>query len=235
MKTHPKSRPLHKLTESSSLQMALWWVMLGLALGRIRAESLPDHIEKLPGLIKVNAGTLYAVEEYIQVKYSLEPLTRFKMDIENELRNIETVAKTINEDPILSSGHKELLTNATKNIISFAKWHPAYNIRKKRGLVNIVGNIQHELFGVVDERTLNHRLQELHSRMDTITHSYNASAAAINEIQHNMCQLKEAVTQLDMRVKGNMTDELSRFSQLTFFISNVKAKLQDLRAQRKHV
>ena len=126
--------------------MALWWVVLGLALGRTQAESIPDHIEALPGLIKVNAGTLYAVEEYIQVKYSLEPLTRFKMDIENELRNIENVARTINEDPTLSNEHKELLANATQNIISFAKWHPAYNIRKKRGLVNIVGNIQHALF-----------------------------------------------------------------------------------------
>ena len=235
MRNPSKSRPLHKLTESSSLQMALWWVMLGLALARIRAESLPDHIEKLPGVIKVKAGTLYAVEEYMQIKYSLEPLTRFRTDIENELQNIEAVAKTIDEDTVLSRGHKEMLTNATKNIISFAKWHPAYNIRRKRGLINIVGNIQHELFGIVDDRTLNQRLREFHSRMDTITHSYNASAAAINQIQHNMCQLKEAVIQLDVRVKGNMTDELSRFSQLTFFISNIRAKLQDLRAQRKHI
>ena len=64
----PNSQPMHKLTESSPLQMALWWVILGLALARIRAESLPDHIEKLPGVIKVKAGTLYAIEEYMQIK-----------------------------------------------------------------------------------------------------------------------------------------------------------------------
>ena len=124
----------------SLLQMALSWVVLGLALGGIQAESLPDNMEALPGLIKVNTGILYAVQEYIQVKYSLEPLTRFKMDIENELSCIERVAGTIREDPILSSEHKALLTNATRNIISFASWHPAYNIRRKRGLVNLIGN-----------------------------------------------------------------------------------------------
>ena len=97
--------------------MALSWVVLGLALGGIQAESLPDNMEALPGLIKVNTGILYAVQEYIQVKYSLEPLTRFKMDIENELSCIERVAGTIREDPILSSEHKALLTNATRNII----------------------------------------------------------------------------------------------------------------------
>ena len=216
--------------------MALLWIVLGLALGWSRAESLPDNIEALPGLIKVNTGTLYAVEEYIQVRYSLEPLTRFKMDIENEISSIERVARTISEDPVLSSEHKSLLTNATRNIISFAKWHPAYNIRKKRGLVNLVGNIQHALFGVIDERTLNERLGELNSRVDTITHSYNASAAAINTIQHNMCQLKEAVIQLNLKAdQDNTTNELQHFTQLAFFISNVRAKLQDLRSQRKHI
>ena len=216
--------------------MALLWVVLGLALGGIQAESLPDNMEVLPGLIKVNEGVLYAVEEYIQVKYSLEPLTRFKVEIENALSSIENVAKIINNDPILSNEHKEILTNATQNIISFAKWHPAYNLRKKRGLVNIIGNIQHALFGVIDERTLNKRLGELNSRLDTITHSYNATAAAINTIQHNMCQLKEAVIQLDLRAgQGNATSELQQFTQVAFFISNVRARLQDLRSQRKHI
>ena len=216
--------------------MALLWVVLGLALGWSQAESLPDNMEALPGLIKVTAGTLYAVEEYIQVKYSLEPLTRFKTDIENEISNINRVARSIRNDPVLSSEHKALLTNATRNIISFAKWHPAYNIRNKRGLVNIVGNIQHALFGVIDEETLNKRLGELNSRIHTITHSYNASAAAINTIQHNMCQLKEAVIQLDLRTNpDNTTNELQRFTQLAFFISNVRARLQDLKSQRKHI
>ena len=39
------------------MQMALYWVVLGLALGRIRAESLPEHMEALPGLIRVEEGT----------------------------------------------------------------------------------------------------------------------------------------------------------------------------------
>ena len=113
--------------------MALSWVVLGLALGSIQAESLPENMEALPGLIRVEAGILYAVEEYIQVKYSLEPLERFKVDIEKELSNIEQIAAVIKEDPTLSNEHKTLLTNATRNVVSFTKWHPAYNIRKKRG------------------------------------------------------------------------------------------------------
>ena len=72
------------LTGFRTLQMALSWVVLGLALGSIQAESLPENMEALPGLIRVEAGILYAVEEYIQVKYSLEPLERFKVDIEKE-------------------------------------------------------------------------------------------------------------------------------------------------------
>ena len=218
------------------MQMALYWVVLGLALGRIRAESLPDHMEALPGLIRVEEGTLYAIQEYVQIKYSLEPLERFKVDLEKELTNIEELGAVIKEDPTLSAEHKALLTNATRNIVSFTKWHPAYNIRKRRGLVNLIGNIQHELFGVVDERTLNKRMGELDSRMSKITRSYTASAAAVNTIQHNMCQLKEAVTQLSRRMnQGNAEDGLQHFTQLAFFISSVRARIQNLRYQRKHV
>ena len=109
-------------------------------------------------------------------------------------------------------------------------------MRKKRGLVDLVGNIQHALFGVIDEKTLHQRLEELNSRMDTIAHSYDASAAAINAIQHNMCQLKEAVTQLDRKAgQNNVTNEVQHFAQLAFFISNVRAKLQGLRSERKHI
>ena len=106
-------------------------------------------------------------------------------------------------------------------------------MRRRRGLVDLVGNIQHALFGVIDEQTLHQRLGELNSRMDTITHPYDASAAAITTIQHNMCQLKEAVTQLDRKAgQNNVTNELQHFAQLAFFISNVRAKLQGLRSER---
>ena len=97
--------------------MALLWIVLGKGLGKIQAESLPENIEALPGLIKVNAGTLYAIEEYIQVRYSLEPLITFKKGIEDELSNIERVGRTISEDPLLSEENKSVLANATRNTI----------------------------------------------------------------------------------------------------------------------
>ena len=182
------------LIQALLLQMALLWIVLGLVMGKAQAESLPDNIEALPGLMKVNAGTLYAVEDYVQVRYSLEPIISFTGAVNEVLSNIERIGRTISKDPLLSEEHKTMLTNAIENAISFAKWHPGYNMRRKRGLVDLVGNIQHTLFGVIDEQTLNQRLGELSSRMDMITHSYDASATAINTIQHNMCQLKEAIT-----------------------------------------
>ena len=102
--------------------------------------------------------------------------------------------------------------------------------------MDLVGNIQHALFGVIDEQILNQRLGELNCRIDTITHSYDASATAINTIQHNMCQLKEAITQLDQKAgQEKVTNEQRHFAQLTFFISNVRAKLHVLMSERAHI
>ena len=115
------------------MQMALSWVVLGLALGNIQAESLPDNMEALPGLVRVETGILYVIEEYIQVKYSLEPLERFKRDIENELSNREQITMVIKETPRYPTNTRRYSRMQTRNIVSLTKWHPAYNIRKKRG------------------------------------------------------------------------------------------------------
>ena len=85
------------------------------------------------------------------------------------------------------AAHKIILGDATENAILFARLHaPGERMRRKRGLINFVENIQHALFGVIDEQTLGRRLDELHSRLDTITHSYDSSATAINTVQHNI-------------------------------------------------
>ena len=97
-------------------------------------------------------------------------------------------------------------------------------------------HIQHALFGVIDEYTLDKRLKEFKSRVDTITHSYDASATAINVIQHNIKQMKAAVIQLNHRfANGGETDKLRHFSLVAFFISNVKPKLQILVSERTHI
>ena len=72
-----------------------------------------------------------------------------------ELGNLKRIKMKITEDPLLSEEHKMMLGNATENAILFVRWHtPRNRMRRKRGLVNFVGNIQHALFGVIDEQTL---------------------------------------------------------------------------------
>ena len=159
-------------------------------------------------------ATLYAIDNYMQMIYSLKPIISFTSAINAELRNLELIRTNIKEDPLLSEEHKMMVGNATENAISFARWHtPGNRMRRKRGLVNFMGNIQHALFRVIDEQMLDKRLNELNSRLDTITHSYDSSATTINTIQHNMYQLKEAVTQLDQKVRQERgTDELKHFA-----------------------
>ena len=96
--------------------MALLWIVLGIAMGRAQAESLPENIEALPGLMKVNMGTLYAVKDYVQVRYSLDPIISFTGEVNEELSKIERIGRTISKDPLLSQEHKTMLRMPQKTL-----------------------------------------------------------------------------------------------------------------------
>ena len=45
--------------------------MLGIVRGKAQTGSLPDNIEALPGLRKVNTGTLYEIDNYVNGRHSV--------------------------------------------------------------------------------------------------------------------------------------------------------------------
>ena len=90
----------------------------------------------------MNAGALYAIDNYVQIRYSLEPIISFTNAIGLELGNLRRIKTKITEDPLLSEEHKMMLGNATENAILFARLHaPGKRMRRKRRLINFVGNI----------------------------------------------------------------------------------------------
>ena len=95
LETKENSQPRKGPNAGSLSHMALLWITMGMIMSRIRAESLADNMESLPGLIKVNAGTLYAIDSYVQVTYSLESIISFTNAITLEIRNLKHIKERI--------------------------------------------------------------------------------------------------------------------------------------------
>ena len=213
-------------------------VLLAL-LGQVQTGSVPPNVEMLPGVIKVEKGSLYEIDSYIHVRYSLGPVVSLTANIDLGLQQIEKLQTQILQDPILTQTHKHLLANTTQDAISSARAklpHTKQTRRYARGLFNFVGSIQHALFGVIDENTLHDKLIEFKDRIDTISHTYDASATAINAIEHNVRLLKQAIQHLELRVNGSHNiSEVDHFAQLSLLVSNVRFKLQTLVWENVHL
>ena len=213
-------------------------VLLAL-LGQVQTGSVPPNVEMLPGVIKVEKGSLYEIDSYIHVRYSLGPVVSLTANIDLGLQQIKKLQTQILQDPILTQTHKHLLANATQDAISAARTklpHTKQTRRYERGLFNFVGSIQHALFGVIDENTLHDKLIEFKDRIDTISHTYDASATAINAIEHNVRLLKQAIQHLELRVNGSHNiSEVNHFAQLSLLVSNVRFKLQTLVWENVHL
>ena len=219
--------------------MSVYGCVLLALLSQAQTGSLPPNVEMLPGIVKVEKGSLYEIDSYIEVRYSLGPVVSLTANINLEINQLEELQTKILLDPILTQAHKYLLANATKNSISAARAklpHTRQAGRNPRGLINFVGSIQHALFGVVDEYTLHKRLQEFKSRIDTISHTYDASAATINAIEHNVRLLKQAVQHLELKINNlHNVSEVEHFTQLSFLVSNVQLKLLTLVWENVHL
>ena len=179
--------------------MLLYGCVLLALLDQARTGSVPPNVEMLPGVIKIEKGMVYEIASYIQVRYSLGLMVTLTTNLKLGLQQLETLQTEILQDPTLTQAHKHL-TNTTQNAISATKAklpHTKQEKRYSRGLFNFVGSIQHALFGVIDENTLHDRLVEFKSRMDTISHTYDASAASMNAIEHNVRLLKQAIQHLE--------------------------------------
>ena len=213
--------------------------MLLALLGQAQTGSLPPNVEMLPGIIKVEMGSLYEIDSYIQVRYSMGPVVSLTTSLNLEIHQLEKLQTQILHDPILTQAHKYLLANVTKSSISAARAklpHTRQTGRNPRGLINFVGSLQHALFGVIDENTLHKRLLEFKNRIDTISHTYDASATTINAIEHNVMLLKQAVQHLDLKINTlHNVSEIEHFAQLSFLVLNVQHKLQTLVLENVHL
>ena len=201
-------------------------------------EQLPTDLEALPGAVRVSLGTTYPISETIKILYDLRPYSQILKSLRKHNEELYIVEHQIDRDGYILNKHRDMLLGAADNIrfklVAGIGQGLGNNTdgdtgsRVKRGLFNIVGMASHALFGLVDEDTLQGKLQEYNDQLRTVTNTYNASARAINGVIRNVRKLEEAFQLLQNNTpSSNEVESINRFTQYAFLLNQYQVALAD--------
>ena len=168
-------------------------VLCQAAAGMMDSPHLPEHIHAVPGAIVEDLGTVYPVTNQVVVHISLFPLHKLSTFATNKLHLLKNWSRRLGDDPRLTDYQISMgvaLNSTIAQLESFVKPPPQH--RYRRGLVDFIGVMAHGLFGLVDEATLTDKLKEYRADLNTVVHSFNASAHAINALNDNVNRLSTA-------------------------------------------
>ena len=217
-----------------------WWLV---AVTATYATQLPKDLQPLPGAVRIEKGSAYPITETIKVNYDLKPFTQIWETIQKHERELKLMEHQIENDGYISYQHKNMLRGITdtiryklNSVTGNNKTDQRDTHRSKRGLFDIVGIASHTLFGLVDDNTLQLKLQEYNDQLKSVTNTYNASARAINGLMKNVRKLDVA-----FQIMKNNTPSfdqlvgLNRFSQYAFLINQYQLALTDALYERHNL
>ena len=210
------------------------WLGYAFVMTAVGGE-LPNYLEHLPGAIMETMGTVYPITERIRILVNLSPFEALATTLHNHAKQLNLIKTQINMDTMLSDKHAHTLllaANATHATIHKGLEDTGLTYVKhtktKRGLFDIIGVGMHTLFGVTDDRTLNKRLHEYEQQLQSVTHTYNASAKAINAVERNILKLNDAFQVLSNNTPSfDELDSYQRFTQYAFLLNHYQLALVD--------
>ena len=164
-----------------------------------RLPERPGDIVPIPGAILQLMGELLPITEFVHVIYDVEPLSLLVNEIESQYNSSSKLLKSLpTNSPV-----RPVLVRLNNKIANYLKDLKPQSTRQRRGLFNFVGMLAHGLFGVVDDKTMNDKLQEFQGRQSAVTHTINAQSEQIHILQSNVRQLANAAEAFYQKVDTN--------------------------------
>ena len=192
----------------------------------------PGSIQSIPGAIKEYKGTVFPISSFVDIKLNLLPLHDFKAELSKMAHSIDLLI-----DKIFSyTGPTDLfqLLSPALHRLKFKlasytdiTYNPVNGSRSRRGLFDFVGVLSNELFGIVDTKSLEHRLQEYNNRQTSVAKTINANTRAISTLNHNVNQLKEATEQLSEVVTARL-NSADKFAEMAFVINQYEVTFMQI-------
>ena len=151
-------------------------MMAGIATTTNLPSREKGGVVAVPGGILQHRGTIYPITQFVDIKYSLEPLQTFLKTIHNQLYVVDALAHDITLDKNMTQLQHDILTDSLIRLTS--EMHSFINPptistgrtnRARRGLFNFVGVVSNTLFGTIDEATFNGRLSDYEHKLKYVT------------------------------------------------------------------
>ena len=217
MKTIPDTRFLPPDMKTGVAACIVTWM-----IHLIIADKHPGTITVLPGAVDELRGTVFPINSYVEIKIITRPLMDLQTTLHEHLHQLRVLKLRVNTYPF-NEKHKSMLlqeVDRLNNRISgyvASNWPNSTATRTKRGAFNFVGVMSNYLFGTVDEKTFNTRLQDLGGKIDAVASTFNTQTDAIEKLDINVKRLATAMTKIiNNTAHEDSTDE---FAQLAFFLA----------------
>ena len=130
----------------------------------------------------------------------------------------------------MNETQKEYLVNCLQPTVNMLKQVVGEKGRVKRGLLNFVGEISNILFGIVDENTLNNRLNQYTDVLNTVKEIISMSLSSINQLDDNIVRLGNLFTDLSkqMFTMSSRLNNILHFTTLGITISNYNLGISNI-------
>ena len=176
----------------------------------------------IPGAVVENSGLVHLVDEKIEVIIMLDPLKTVADTLGRHLNNLGELKKQIANDITLNDTQREYLDNCLQPTVNMLKQVIGDKGRVKRGLLNFVGEISNILFRIVDDNTLNNRLNQYTDVLNTVKERISMSLTTINQLNDNDVRLGHLFSDLNkhMFIMSTRLNNILHFTTLGITISN---------------
>ena len=183
-------------------------------------ETRPGTIQTIPGAIKEYKGKVFPISSFVDIKLNIQPLNDFKNELNNMSHSIQIMIDNIfkhsgptdNFNIISPALHRLKFKMSSYTDVTYNSQNTS---RVRRGLFDFVGVLSNQLFGIVDTKSLENRLQEYNGRQNTFAETINANSRALSTLSHNVQQLRDATSQFHTMITKRL-NSAEVFAELAF-------------------
>ena len=195
-------------------------------------EPVPGTILTIPGAIREYKGTVFPISTFVDIKLDIQPLRNFKDELNNMAHNIQIIIDNIfkHSGP---TDHFNIISPALNRLkfklssYTDVTYNPKNTSRKRRGLFDFVGVLSNQLFGIVDTKSLEERLEEYNGRQGTFAKTINANSRALAALSHNVQQLKDATEQFHSIINKRL-NSAEVFAELAFITNQYELTFMEI-------
>ena len=191
-----------------------------------------------PGCLVENIGTLYPVNEHIDITIDLQLIPELEQKIMRQKRIATRISQDLANIANLDAEYREPLQNlllASASTLNDFNSQQTLN-RKTRGLFNIGGSLANFLFGITTDTSLASKLEIQNKAINSAVKTFSTALDAFSQVSDKLKLIRKTANTISTSIQTmvNQTNQIKQFTLITvslvLFSNQVHHLVDDLRS-----